>query len=137
MRRTAWTVPTPSKPSDRGDGAPSIESFQTPSADWLNASSMDGLNVYGRNWKSGETRDPSLATSIVARYCIGADACSSNQPSGNFTAESAGGGGGKVETIGTLGAVKLRRRLLSRCQTMRYAALQCMAMRQLLRIPSS
>src|ERR1035437_3300948 len=110
MRRTAWTVPTPSKPSDRGDGAPSIESFQTPSADCVNASSMDGLNVYGRNWKSGETRDPSLATSIVARYCIGADACSSNQPSGN------------VETIGTLGAVKLRRPLLSHCQTMRSAA---------------
>jgi hypothetical protein len=61
---------------------------------------------YGRNWNSGETDDPSLATSIVARYCIGADAFSKIHPSGNFTAASAGGGDGKAEIIGILGAVK-------------------------------
>ena len=56
---------------------------------------------------------------------------------GNFTAESVGGGAGKVETIGTLGAVKWRRPLLSRCQTIRSAATTACHAYQSLRIPFS
>src|SRR5450756_356580 len=53
-----------------------------PSRDCVTASLMAGRCEYGSQSKSGEAGSAARAASVIARYLIGADACSSSQLNG-------------------------------------------------------
>ena len=56
---------------------------------------------------------------MMARYCIGGDAFAESQVTGNLIGASGGGGGGKTDTVGVMGAVKIGRPELNHCQKTR------------------
>src|ERR1043166_8508478 len=94
-RLTALIVPMPSKCSARADGSVNMEWFQVPSGCCVTANVSAGRCVNGRDATWSLTLPDSLATSVIARYLMGADACSISQMSGNRI----GGDGGAVTGV--------------------------------------